>query len=75
MNRPADSPDRASCDFFLFGAMKENFSGMRFASVDQLFQAVEGFLRGLSANTLQTVFAELVRWLELCCEIGGEYVE
>jgi hypothetical protein len=35
--------------------MKENFSGMRFASVDELFQGVEGFLRGLSADTIQTV--------------------
>jgi hypothetical protein len=26
-------------------------------------------------DTLQTVFAEWVRRLELCCEIGGEYVE
>jgi hypothetical protein len=58
MNHPACCPDLAPCDFFLFGAMKENFSGMRFASVDELFQGIEGFLRGLSADTLQTVFAE-----------------
>jgi hypothetical protein len=75
MNHPAYSPDLALCDFFLFGAMKEHFSGMRFASVDEVFQGVEGFLRGLSADILQTVFAEWVRRLELCCEIGEEYVE
>jgi histone-lysine N-methyltransferase SETMAR len=75
VNHPAYSPDLAPCDFFLFGAMKENFSGIRFASVDELFQSVEGFLRGFSADTRQMVFAERVRRLELCCEIGREYVE
>jgi hypothetical protein len=43
MNHPAYGPDLAPCDLFLFGAMKENFSGMRFTSVDELFQGVEGF--------------------------------
>jgi hypothetical protein len=31
MNHPAYSPDLAPCDFFLFGAMKENFFRMGFA--------------------------------------------
>jgi hypothetical protein len=46
MNHPAYSPDLAPCDFFLFGAMKENFSGTRFARADELFQAVEDFFWG-----------------------------
>jgi hypothetical protein len=75
MNYLAYGPDLAPCNFFLFGAMKEKFSGMHFASVDEPFQGVESFLRGLSADTIQTVYAEWVRRLELCCEIGGEYFE
>jgi histone-lysine N-methyltransferase SETMAR len=75
MNYPAYSPDLTPCDFFLFGAMKENFSGMPFASADELFQGVEDFFGGLSADTLHTVFEEWIRRLDLCCEGGGEYVE
>jgi histone-lysine N-methyltransferase SETMAR len=43
MNHPAYSPDLPPCDFFLFGAMKENFSGMRFASAEELFQGLKTF--------------------------------
>jgi hypothetical protein len=43
MNHPAYSPDLAPCDFSLFGAMKENFSGMRFASAEELFQGLKTF--------------------------------
>jgi hypothetical protein len=75
MNHPAYSPDLAPCDFSLFGAMKENFFGMRFASAEELFQGVEDFLTGLSADTLHTVFEEWIRRLELGCERGGEYIE
>jgi hypothetical protein len=32
--------------------MKENFSGQRFESVEELFLAVEAFLRRLSADFL-----------------------
>jgi hypothetical protein len=55
--------------------MKENFTGQRFESVEELFLAVEAFLRGLSADFLQTVFLEWKRRLRICCESGGEYVE
>jgi histone-lysine N-methyltransferase SETMAR len=75
MEHPPDSPDLAPCDFFLFGAMKENFSGQHFESVEELFLAVEAFLRGLSVEFLQTVFLEWERRLAICCPSGGEYVE
>jgi hypothetical protein len=35
------SPGLAPCDFFLFGAMKENISGHPFESVEELLLAVE----------------------------------
>jgi hypothetical protein len=75
MEHPPYSPDLASCDFFLFGAMKEKLSGQRFEGVERLFLPVEAFLRGFSGNFLQTVFLELERRSRICCESGGEYVE
>jgi hypothetical protein len=53
---PPDSSDLVSCDFFLFSAAKEDFLGQRFESVGERFLAAEAFLRGLSADFLQTVF-------------------
>jgi hypothetical protein len=55
--------------------MKENFSGQRFKSVEELFLAVGTFLRWLSADFLQTVCLEWERGLRICYESGGEYVE
>jgi hypothetical protein len=75
MEYPPHSPDLATCDFFLLGGMKDNFSRRRFKSVEELFLAVEALLRGISADFLQTVFLEWERRLRICCESGGEYVE
>jgi hypothetical protein len=75
MEHPPYSLDLASCDFYLFSVMKENFSGQCFESVDELFFAFEAFLRGLSADFLQTVFLEWERLFRVFCDNRGEYVE
>jgi hypothetical protein len=75
MANPPYSPDLAPHDFFLFGAMKQAFAGQHFAAIDNLLMSVEAFLRGLSADFLQTVFQEWIRRLQLCCEGGRKYVE
>jgi hypothetical protein len=49
---PPDSPDLVPCGFFLFSVMKKTFSGQRFESVSERFLAVEGFVRGFSADFL-----------------------
>jgi hypothetical protein len=36
MEYPSYSPDLAPCDFFLFGAMKQAFSGQLFDTIDDL---------------------------------------
>jgi hypothetical protein len=69
------SPDLASCDFYLFRAMKENLSGKRFESIDELFFDVEAFLRRLSVNFLRTVSLEWERRLRPYFESREEYVE
>jgi hypothetical protein len=74
MAHPHYGPDLAPRDFFLFSAMKQAFTG-HFATIDDLVMSVEAFLRGLSADFLQTIFQELIRRLQLCCQSGREYVE
>jgi hypothetical protein len=75
MVHPPYSPDLAPGDFFLLGATKQMFAGQHFATVGDLLMSVEAFLRGLSADVLQTVFQEWIRRLQPCREGGGEYVE
>jgi hypothetical protein len=75
LEHPRYSLDLAPCDLFLFGAMKGNFWGQCFDSLDGLFDAGGSFLGGSCADVLQTVFQEWIRHLRLCSESGGEYVE
>jgi hypothetical protein len=74
MARPPYSQDLALCDFF-FGAMKQAFAWQHFATINDLLMSVDSFLRGFSADFLQTVFQEWIGRLQLCCEASGEYVE
>jgi hypothetical protein len=52
--------------------MKPAFAWQHFAIIDDLLMSVEAFLRGLSADFLQTVLQEWIQRLQLCCEGGGE---
>jgi hypothetical protein len=40
----------------LFGAMKEHFAGHRFDTVDEVFQAAESFVNGLSGMSYKRSF-------------------
>jgi histone-lysine N-methyltransferase SETMAR len=61
MAHPPYSPDLAPCNFFLLSAMEQAFPGQYFATIDDLLMSVEVFLRGLSADSLQTVFHEWIQ--------------
>jgi hypothetical protein len=75
MEHPPSSPDLAPRDFYLFAAMRKNFSGERFESVDEFFFAVEAFVRGIPSDFLRTVFLEWEQPIRGCCEIRGPYVK
>jgi hypothetical protein len=53
---PPYSPDSTLWNFFLFGAIKEQFAGHYFDSLDGLFVPVESFLSALSDDFLGTSF-------------------
>jgi hypothetical protein len=61
MAHPPHSPDLGPYDLFLFGAMKQAFAGQHFAAIDDLLVSVDAFLKGFSADFLQTVFHESIR--------------
>jgi hypothetical protein len=55
--------------------MKQAFAAQHFATIYVLSKSVDAFLRGPSADYLQTVFQEGIRRLQLCYEGGGKYAE
>jgi hypothetical protein len=75
MAHPLYSPDSAPCELFLFGAMKHAFAGQHFANTDGFPMSMEAFVRGLSADFLQTVIQEWIRRSQLSCEGGRETVQ
>jgi hypothetical protein len=75
MKHPLYRRDLALCDFFLFEAIKKNFSVYRFDGLDELSVAVESFLNALSEDFLSAPLQERIRRLQVCCDSGREYVE
>jgi hypothetical protein len=74
MAHPPYGPDLALCDFF-FQCNETGVHKATFRYIDDLFKSVDAFLRGLSADFLQTVFQKWIRQLQLCSEGGGKYAE
>jgi hypothetical protein len=65
----------ASSDFYLFGRLKSDLQGMRFADNDAGIQIVREWIR----RQPQTFFEKGIRILQKkkkkCVDSGGEYVE
>jgi hypothetical protein len=49
------SPDRAPCDFFLFGYLKQHLEGKHFAREDQMIVAVKEVFDKIPLQTFQNV--------------------
>jgi hypothetical protein len=75
MKHPPYSPDLAPCDFFLFGYLKERLRGESFAEEGELTAAIREIVHGISGEMLASVFEAWMKRLQLCVELGGEYVE
>jgi hypothetical protein len=75
MDHPAYGQDFAACDFFLWGCLKENLACQWFDADEELLSSVRAVLAVIPGESLVAVFAEWVRRLETCCDIGGECIE
>ena len=69
------SPDLAPSDYYLFPNLKKHLAGTRFASDDDVIEAVKGYL-GVQEETFYTegIWKLQHRWKK-CVEAGGVYVE
>jgi hypothetical protein len=69
---PALSPDLASSDIFLCGALKGQLAGRTFESNNEL---VEGIGEMTSAVPIETAFLEWEERLQRCIDINDIYVD
>jgi hypothetical protein len=72
---PPYSPDFTPTDFFLFGDIKQQFSGCSFDDADNLLSLVQEILDGFEKLALIWVFNERQRRLEQYPETQGEFFE
>jgi len=75
LEHPPYSPDLSPCDFFLFGPLKEELGGRRFATNEE----VEAFVRDWLLTRPRSFYSDgmkklPIRW-EKCVAKSGEYVE
>jgi len=75
LTHPPYSPDLAPSDFYVFGRLKSDLQGMRFADNDTVIQNVREWIR----RQPQTFFEKGIRMLperwKNCVDSGEEYIE
>jgi hypothetical protein len=67
--QPPYSPDLASCDFFLFGYLKQHLEGKHFTREDQAIAAVREAFDKIPLQTLQNVTDDCQYRLRRCIQL------
>jgi len=76
LTHPPYSPDLAPRDFYLFGRLKSDLQGMRFADNDAVFRTVQEWIRRQPQAFFEKGIIRMLpeRWKK-CVYSGGRYVE
>jgi transposase len=72
---PPRSPDFNPCDYFLWGAIKENIFAKKPQTIDELKQHVTEVVDGIQQETLVSVFDNMHKRVHLCHQHGGDLFE
>lgn len=75
IDHPPYSPDLAPSDFHLFRYLKEFLSGKRFATDDEVKEAVKDWLSSQAADVYDLGIQKLVERYDKCLNKYGNYVE
>ena len=75
LNHPPYSPDLSPCDFFLFPRLKKIFSGNKYMARSSLGSAFYQCLQQIRKEDYLSAFRNLVKRLQKCVSIKGEYFE
>ena len=74
LNHPPYSSDLSPCDFFLFPRLKKMLSGNKYTSRSSLGSAIYQCLHQ-TKRRLFICFSRLVKRLQKCVSVKGEYFE
>jgi hypothetical protein len=74
LTHPQYSPDLAPSDFYLFGRLKSDLQGMRFAD-DTVIQTVREWIHCQPQAFFEKGIMMLPERWKKCVDSGGEYVE
>ena len=74
LEHPPYSPDLAPSDFHMFGPLKEALRGRRFATDEEVIDAVKKWLKMQPKNFFSNGIKQLVKRWERCVEVQGSYV-
>jgi hypothetical protein len=58
IRQPPHSPDQSPCDLWRFGFLTESMRDMELSTEDQIIEAITTIWRGVTFDTLQSVFQE-----------------
>ena len=75
-NWPAYSPDLTSCDFFLWGYMRQKiFTPTRPTTIDELKDRIIQFMASVTPEQLENVRQGFVDRIGTCAVVGGQHIE
>ena len=72
---PPYSPDLSPCDFFLFPRLKKMLSGNKYTSRSSLVCTIYQCLQQIPKEDYLSAFRDLVKRLQKCVSVKGEYFE
>jgi len=72
---PPYSPDLSPCDFDLFPKMKEPVRGIRFRTVPEILQAVDGSIRTINTTDAAKDILWLLHYWQRVVHDAGDYTE
>ncbi|GBN12260.1 hypothetical protein AVEN_14122-1 [Araneus ventricosus] len=75
MDWPPYSPDLTSCDYFLWGTLKDIVYPKHPATLDELESAICVACESISVETLRNVMANFILHLRHLCCANGEHFE
>ena len=75
LDHPPNSPDLASCDFWLFSRLKDVMKGTHFSSLEEIKASVMRELKRLKEEDFTKCFCGWQDQMQKCVDLEGEYFE
>ena len=72
---PPRSPDLSSCDFYLWGALKQKACANNPYNLDQLKENITEAMTRINREELQAVSANVVKCAQKCIDVNGEHFQ